>query len=54
MSSVEPREPARPLIWPNIVLQLADALADAPEPIYVVGGAVRDAYAGARSRISIS
>lgn len=47
MSSVEPREPARPLIWPNIVLQLADALADAPEPIYVVGGAVRDAYAGA-------
>ncbi len=46
MSSVEPRQPARPLIWPDIVLELADSLADYPEPIYIVGGAVRDAYFG--------
>lgn len=46
MSGVEPRQPARPLIWPDVVLDLADSLADYPEPIYVVGGAVRDAYFG--------
>ncbi|MBK9121983.1 MAG: CCA tRNA nucleotidyltransferase [Chloroflexi bacterium] len=46
MSGVVPRQPVRPLIWPDIVLDLAESLADYPEPIYVVGGAVRDAYFG--------
>ncbi|NJO82480.1 MAG: HD domain-containing protein [Blastochloris sp.] len=31
------------LIWPDIVLDLQDVLADHPKPIYIVGGAVRDA-----------
>ncbi|MFN8378666.1 MAG: hypothetical protein U0452_08350 [Anaerolineae bacterium] len=32
------------LAWPDSVLDLADFLADAQEPVYLVGGAVRDAY----------
>lgn len=40
-----PRYPARrPLLWPDRVLDLQAWLADnAPEPVYAVGGAVRDA-----------
>ncbi len=44
MSDVTPREPHRPLLWPDAVLDLQDFLADFPLPVYVVGGAVRDAY----------
>jgi tRNA nucleotidyltransferase/poly(A) polymerase len=31
-------------VWPDIVLDLADALADLETPLYLVGGAVRDAF----------
>jgi tRNA nucleotidyltransferase/poly(A) polymerase len=44
MSDVTPQEPRRLLIWPDTVLDLQDLLADLPTPIYIVGGAVRDAY----------
>ena len=44
MSEVVPREPRRALIWPDAVLDLQDLLADSPTPVYIVGGAVRDAY----------
>ncbi|MFN8375802.1 MAG: hypothetical protein U0694_23390 [Anaerolineae bacterium] len=44
MMDLTPRQPQRPLIWPDIVLDLQDLLADTTDPIYVVGGAVRDAY----------
>lgn len=30
--------------WPNSVLDLADLLAGDPQPVYLVGGAVRDAW----------
>ncbi len=39
-----PRTPKHPLIWADIVLDLEDLLADTSMPIYIVGGAVRDAY----------
>ncbi|MBL8166456.1 MAG: HD domain-containing protein [Anaerolineae bacterium] len=38
-----PRAPQRLPFWPDILLDLRDALPDGPEPIYIVGGAVRDA-----------
>lgn len=41
---VTPRAPKRPLIWPDVVLDLRDLLHDIETPIYIVGGAVRDAY----------
>ncbi len=44
MSDLEPRQPSRPLIWPEIIRELRDLLADYPDKIYVVGGAVRDAW----------
>jgi len=44
MSDLVPRVPLRPLVWPDIVLELADLLAGRDSPVYVVGGAVRDAY----------
>lgn len=31
------------LAWPDVVLDMQDALGESPEPIYIVGGAVRDA-----------
>lgn len=49
---LRPRQPRRPLRWPDAVLNLADLLAalpgdDAPDAtVYIVGGAVRDAYLG--------
>lgn len=46
MSNLTPRHPRRPLLWPDSTLNLADTLADSPLPVYVVGGAVRDAYYG--------
>lgn len=36
--------PLRPLIWPDAVLELQDLLDDLETPLYIVGGAVRDAY----------
>lgn len=41
---IEPKQPVRPLIWTNTMLDLCDFLALAEEQVYVVGGAVRDAY----------
>lgn len=42
-SSVTPRQPRRPLSWPDVVLDLPEFLSDSDE-VYIVGGAVRDAY----------
>jgi len=39
-----PREPQRTLDWPDVVFELHDALMDAPNPVYLVGGPVRDAF----------
>lgn len=44
MSDATPRQPRRPLIWPEIVQNLHDLLLDYPDQIYLVGGAVRDAW----------
>jgi tRNA nucleotidyltransferase/poly(A) polymerase len=44
MMDLTPRQPKRPLLWADVVLDLQDMLADTAEPIYIVGGAVRDAY----------
>ena len=43
MTDLSPHEPHRPLLWPDLVFELHDLLIDYPQPIYVVGGAVRDA-----------
>jgi poly(A) polymerase len=43
MMDIAPRQPYRPLIWPDILLDIQKFLADAPDEIYIVGGAVRDA-----------
>ena len=48
MTNLTPRTPNRPLIWPDIVLELSDWLLDQDDTtaVHVVGGAVRDAYLG--------
>ena len=46
MIDLIPQQPHRPLMWPDIVLDLQDLLVDYPQPIYIVGGAVRDALMG--------
>lgn len=43
MTELAPHEPYRPLVWPDVVYDLQDMVADAPQPVYIVGGAVRDA-----------
>ncbi len=43
MIDVTPRQPYRPLIWPDFILDLQEFLAENPDEIYIVGGAVRDA-----------
>lgn len=43
MADLTPRVPHRPLIWPEIVNDLQNLLADSAFPVYIVGGAVRDA-----------
>jgi tRNA nucleotidyltransferase/poly(A) polymerase len=43
MTDLTPRTPYRPLTWIDPVLDLQDLLADYPDPVYIVGGAVRDA-----------
>jgi putative nucleotidyltransferase with HDIG domain len=40
--TLDPVAPGRPLLWPPIVERLQAELPDAP--VYIVGGAVRDAY----------
>ncbi len=42
-NNLTPRTPYRPLTWLDPVYDLQDLLADFPEPVYIVGGAVRDA-----------
>jgi tRNA nucleotidyltransferase/poly(A) polymerase len=44
MSDLTPREPRRPLIWPDVVQDLQGVLAGSQKTVYIVGGAVRDAY----------
>jgi len=44
LKEVLPKVPKRPLFWSDIVLDLCDLLADDDIPLYIVGGAVRDAY----------
>jgi tRNA nucleotidyltransferase/poly(A) polymerase len=39
-----PRDPLRPLWWSDAVLDLQDTLSNDDSPIYIVGGAVRDAF----------
>ncbi len=43
MIDIVPIQPHRPLIWPDIVLDLQEFLADSSDEICIVGGAVRDA-----------
>src|SRR5690242_19985865 len=42
MMDVTPRQPHRPLFWPDILLDIQEFLVDKPDEIYIVGGAVRD------------
>ncbi len=44
MYNLTPSIPDRPLLWPDEVLDLQNFLVDQAHPIYIVGGAVRDAY----------
>lgn len=44
MTDITPTNPQRPLLWSDTILDLQDRIADFNAPIYVVGGAVRDAY----------
>lgn len=45
MNALTPRSPKRPLLWPDWVYDLRDFLAQGSHPkIYIVGGAVRDAW----------
>lgn len=39
-----PRIPRRPLIWPEMLAEVREALPDAAGAVYIVGGAVRDAW----------
>lgn len=43
MMDIAPREPYRPLIWPDIIVDIQEFLASSTDEIYIVGGAVRDA-----------
>jgi tRNA nucleotidyltransferase/poly(A) polymerase len=43
MNDLTPREPHRPLIWPDTIPDLQQILAAAGQQVYIVGGAVRDA-----------
>lgn len=44
MTPLAPKKPRRPLIWTDTVLDLQDLLLETDQPVYIVGGAVRDAY----------
>jgi tRNA nucleotidyltransferase/poly(A) polymerase len=41
--NLKPHQPERPFIWPDVVYELQAQLAAWPHPVYIVGGAVRDA-----------
>src|SRR3954447_1213413 len=43
MMDIRPRQPHRPLIWPDILRDIQEFLADNTDEVYIVGGAVRDA-----------
>lgn len=43
MITLTPSRPHRPLLWPDFVLDLRELLLTIPQPVYIVGGAVRDA-----------
>lgn len=44
MNDVERRTLRSPLAWADFIYDLQDRMADHPDPLYIVGGAVRDAY----------
>jgi tRNA nucleotidyltransferase/poly(A) polymerase len=44
MSDLTPRDPRRPLIWPDAMQDLQAVLAGSQKTVFIVGGAVRDAY----------
>jgi poly(A) polymerase len=44
MGELVAKSPGTPLVWNDSVLDLPDILADVSAAIYIVGGAVRDAY----------
>ena len=46
MPEPEPRDPYRPLLWPELIHRLRPFAAEVSQPVYIVGGAVRDALAG--------
>lgn len=46
MPETQARRPHRPLFWPEIVSQLQTVVAEFDQPVFLVGGAVRDALAG--------
>jgi tRNA nucleotidyltransferase/poly(A) polymerase len=41
-----PRTPRRPLVWPDTVFDLRDEAGLEGATVYIVGGAVRDAFLG--------
>ncbi|MBL8155306.1 MAG: hypothetical protein JNM70_14075 [Anaerolineae bacterium] len=41
---VTARIPRRPLLWPDMLADVREALPDSAEAVYIVGGAVRDAW----------
>jgi tRNA nucleotidyltransferase/poly(A) polymerase len=43
MNGLIPYQPNRPLLWPDIVLDIQESLPNTSESVYIVGGAVRDA-----------
>lgn len=43
MNDLTPQKPYRPLIWTDTVFDIQDLLLDTDAPLYIVGGAVRDA-----------
>lgn len=43
MGDINPREPRRPLFWPDFVSELQGLLSGISAPLYIVGGAVRNA-----------
>ena len=43
MTELRPREPHRPLIWPDMIWEIQAVVAAQSQPVYIVGGAVRAA-----------
>ncbi len=44
MTDLAPQTPNRPLIWPEAIDVLRQALSGVDVPLYIIGGAVRDAW----------